>query len=87
MGCSSTIHRGGEGHSGYLDGLGRVGEPLLHIIQQDPPQAQLVVFVQQPQQGLLVLQVVLGLEGVLTVPRVDLWVVGQGLAWTWKMAG
>ena len=65
-----------QGGSGYLYGLGRVGEPLLHVVQQDSSEAQLVVFVQQPQQGLLVLQVVLGLEGVLPVSRVDLWVVG-----------
>jgi hypothetical protein len=65
-----------QGGSGYLYGLGRVGEPLLHIVKQDSSKAQLVVFVQQPKQGLLVLEAVLGLEGVLPVSRVDLWVVG-----------
>lgn len=59
----------------YLDGLGRVWQPLLHIVQQHTPQAQLVVFVQQPQQGLLVLQVVLGLEAVHPIADVNFRVV------------
>ena len=33
----------------YLDGLGGVGQPLLDVVQQHASQAQLVVFVQQPQ--------------------------------------
>ena len=62
-----------------LDGLGGVGQALLHIVQQHTSQTQLVVFVQQPQQSLLILQVVLGLEGILPIPDLDLSIVSQGL--------
>lgn len=62
-----------------LDGLGRVGKALLHVVQQHPSEAQLVVFVQQPQQSFLVLQVVLGLEAVCPVAHLDFGVVDQSL--------
>ena len=63
----------------YLDGLGRVGQPLLHVIQQHPSKAQLVMFVQQSQQGFLVLQIILWLEPIRPIPDINFWVVDQGL--------
>lgn len=51
----------------HLYGFLRVGQPFLDVFQKDSSQPSLVMLVQEPEQSLLVFQIVLGFESILPI--------------------
>lgn len=64
----------------HLESLVAVRQALLNILEQDAPQTFEVLLLEQPEQGLLVLYLVHGLEGEPPIGRdLYLWIVDQRL--------